>query len=118
MKWKESVKTSGLAISAGIVILGSSYAVMRQPERLATLKEMFTNKGFLAQLLIIIAFCVFIFLERDGPDNQFGSETDKIKLATKHALIAFIIGIMSELGLKVSHFWLIFIVSYYLEVGE
>jgi cytochrome bd-type quinol oxidase subunit 2 len=118
MKWKEGIKSSGLGISAGLAVLGTSYAVLKNPERLDILKELSTNKAFLAQLVIIIGFCIFIFFQHDGPDNQFGTETDKVKQATKHALIAFIIGILGELGLKVSHFWLVFIVAYYLDLGE
>ena len=65
MKWKESMKTGGLAISAGLVVLGSSYAVMRKPERLETLKEMFTNKSFFSTITYNYSI-LYIYIFRKG----------------------------------------------------
>ena len=68
------------------------------------------NKQFMITLLGIITFSVWQLNSKED-DN----ETDRRKRATREAILGLIIAILAYLDLKLAPFFIIWIVSYYLD---
>ena len=84
--------------------------VFRDEERTSRLKKLFTNKLFLISLVGIIIFSWWQ-LSSTGDDD----ESDRRKRATREAILGFIIAVLAYLDLKAAPFFIIWIVSYYLD---
>ena len=84
--------------------------VFRDEERTNKLKKLFTNKLFLISLVGIIIFSWWQ-LSSTGDDD----ESDRRKRATREAILGFIIAVLAYLDLKAAPFFIIWIVSYYLD---
>ena len=69
------------------------------------------NKQFMITLLGIIAFSTWQLNAKDE-DNP---ETDRRKRATREAILGLIIAVLAYLDLKAAPFFIIWIVSYYLD---
>jgi len=84
--------------------------VFRDEERTKLLKKLITNKLFLICMTGIIIFSVYQ-LNQTSED----SETERRKRATREAILGLIIAILAYLDLKAAPFFIIWIVSYYLD---
>jgi hypothetical protein len=84
--------------------------VFRDEERKSLLIKLITNKLFLVSLTGIIVFCVYQLNQVDDDD-----ETNRRKRATREAILGLIIAILAYLDLKAAPFFIIWIVSYYLD---
>ena len=84
--------------------------VFRDEERSKLLKKLLTNKIFLVTMVIVIIFSVYQ-LNQQGDD----SETERRKRATREAILGVTIAILAYLDLKAAPFFIIWIVSYYLD---
>ena len=73
--------------------------------------DLFENKIFLF-LLVTICIFSFITLNQKGEDK----ETLRRKRATKNGLLGFLIALMSYLDLRAAQFWIIWVISYYLNM--
>jgi len=73
--------------------------------------DLFENKTF---LFLLVTICIFSFvtLNNKGEDK----ETLRRKRATKNGLLGFLIALMSYIDLRASQFWIIWIISYYLNM--
>ena len=71
------------------------------------------NKQFLISLTIVCIFVGYTLNLNDDDDH----ETEKLKKATKHGLIALLIAIMASLDLKIAPFWFVWLTSYYLDIS-
>jgi hypothetical protein len=91
-----------------VVITG--LIVFRDEERKSLLIKLITNKLFLVSLTGIIVFCVYQLNQVDDDD-----ETNRRKRATREAILGLIIAILAYLDLKAAPFFIIWIVSYYLD---
>ena len=75
--------------------------------------ELFSNKRWLINLLIIVAFISYILYETNGNDTEDSKRSQK---ALIKAIIAFIIAIYSEIGLTIAPFWTVFVIAYWLDL--
>ena len=73
--------------------------------------KLFENKIFLI-LLGTIGIFSFATLNKQGNDE----ETMRRKRATKNGLLGFLIALMSYLDLRAAQFWIIWVISYYLNM--
>ena len=79
-----------------------------------------TNKYFLISFIGIIIFSYYVMFVL-YEDNEAGDEKDlkkkRVKIATKHALIAYVIAIFTRIdSIILAPFLLIWIMSYFLDV--
>jgi len=84
--------------------------IFRDEERKSRLKKLFTDKLFLVSLAGIIIFSWWQ-LNKTTEDD----ETDRRKRATREAILGLIIAILAYLDLKAAPFFIIWIISYYLD---
>ncbi len=93
------------------VILMTIYVIISTGKH-NQLYELFTNKKWFINFVIMVIFCVYI-LKSYQTDNK--KKEKNVKTAVKKAIVAFIIAIYAELRLSIAPFWTIFIISYFLE---
>ena len=85
--------------------------IFRDEEKRTSLMSLLRNKQFMITLLGIIAFSTWQLNAKDEDDP----ETDRRKRATREAILGLIIAILAYLDLKAAPFFIIWIVSYYLD---
>ena len=85
--------------------------IFRDEEKRTLLMSLLRNKQFMITLLGIIAFSTWQLNAKDEDDP----ETDRRKRATREAIFGLIIAILAYLDLKAAPFFIIWIVSYYLD---
>ena len=84
--------------------------IFMNEEKSKLLKKLITDKLFLTSLTIIIGISIHQ-LWKSGED----SEVLRRKKATKEAILGLIIAILAYLDLKAAPFFIIWIISYYLD---
>ena len=92
-------------------IATTAVIVFKDEERKKLLWGLLKNKQFMITLLGIIAFSTWQLNANDDDDP----ETDRRKRATREAILGLIIAILAYLDLKLAPFFIIWIVSYYLD---
>ena len=85
--------------------------VFRDETKKKLLIGLLKNKQFMITLLGIIAFSTWQLNAKDEDDP----ETDRRKRATREAILGLIIAVLAYLDLKAAPFFIIWIVSYYLD---
>ena len=85
--------------------------IFKDEEKRKLLMSLLRNKQFMITLLGIITFSTWQLNAKDD-DNP---ETDRRKRATREAILGLIIAILAYLDLKAAPFFIIWIVSYYLD---
>jgi DMSO/TMAO reductase YedYZ heme-binding membrane subunit len=100
-------ETPIISIIGFICITG--LVIFMNEEKSKLLKKLMTDKLFLTSLTIIIVFSIHQ-LWKSGED----SEIVRRKKATKEAILGLIIAILAYLDLKAAPFFIIWIISYYL----
>tara|TARA_B100001741_G_scaffold17976_1_gene13529 strand:- start:251 stop:622 length:372 start_codon:yes stop_codon:yes gene_type:complete len=92
-------------------IVVTAFMIIKDKERFGKFFTLLKNKQFMITLLGIITFSVWQ-LNANDDDNP---ETDRRKRATREAILGLIIAILAYLDLKLAPFFIIWIVSYYLD---
>ena len=85
--------------------------VFRDETKKKLLIGLLKNKQFMITLLGIITFSTWQLNAKDDDDT----ETDRRKRATREAILGLIIALLAYLDLKAAPFFIIWIVSYYLD---
>ena len=94
----------------GFVIV-TAFMIIKDKERFGKFFTLLKNKQFMITLLGIIAFSTW---QLNANDDDY-PETDRRKRATREAILGLIIAILAYLDLKLAPFFIIWIVSYYLD---
>ena len=92
-------------------IVVTALMIIKDKERFGKFFTLLKNKQFMITLLGIITFSAWQ-LNANDDDNP---ETDRRKRATREAILGLIIAILAYLDLKAAPFFIIWIVSYYLD---
>ena len=87
-------------------------AIYKSKKATNSIKELISNKRWLVNFSMIIAFTIYIIYSTHYDESE---ESQKVKSALNKAILAFIIAIFAEMGLTIAPFWLVFVLSYYLE---
>jgi len=112
-KLKEENQKIGFDIaSLGFTIITLSVIIYRKETRNKIIRYI-KNPYFLIHFIIIIVFSA-ITLSLDDNKNE---EIKQRRTAIKHALLSLIIAVLASLDLKLAPFWLVFLASYYLNLG-
>ena len=85
--------------------------ILKDKERFGKFFTLLKNKQFMITLLGIITFSTWQLNANDDDDP----ETDRRKRSTREAILGLIIALLAYLDLKLAPFFIIWIVSYYLD---
>ena len=103
----------GKIFAFGSFILAISFILYKDNEKKKKVFELFDNRFFIISALVAFLFSIYTLYFSDKDE-----ESEKMKTATKHAIIAFLIGLLHHVDLKIGPFWFIWLASYYLDMGE
>lgn len=105
------------ASTAIFIYIVVSFIYLHKFNKLSMLIELFKNKFYFLNIVIIIVLSIFI-IKFDGkgfilrPTNN--ERLDRLKESIKKAIFGFLIAILAYLDEPLLAFWSIFLVSYYL----
>jgi hypothetical protein len=110
-------KTLNRNISLIVLITLTLRATFKSETAINKLYKLFTDKRWVINFLILVAFSIYIYYETSNKKNKTNKEIEdmiKTRASLKKAIFGFTIAIFAELGLTIAPFWLIFTASYYL----
>ena len=104
-------KDKVLAFSSFILVI--SMIFYNSKEKRSKLMELLQNRFFVVSVLFAMSFSIYTlyFVPKDD-------DSEKVKKATKQAILGFLIGMFHHLDFNVGPFWFIWLASYYLGIGE
>ena len=108
----KKANSSSFIISISLFAIITAVILFKDEEKKKRLIELITNKMFVSTTIGIIIFSTYM-LSLPVEDND---ENQKLHNATKQGLLGFIIAILAYLDLKAAPFFIIWVVSYYLDV--
>jgi Na+-translocating ferredoxin:NAD+ oxidoreductase RnfD subunit len=97
-------------ISIVVLSLSTFLIIYNHPKKRMRSIRMLTNINFLISITIAILFSIYIYKLPNTKENE------RIKDSTKEAVLALIIAILAYIEITVLPFWLILVVSYYLDI--
>ena len=107
--------SSGFNIAAILFII----LTMRAIFKLNKTKEVinfFNNKKTIGQLFFILFWCFLIYrFIKTHPAKKDSQKVENIKSSTKKAVVALFIAFFARIDLVIAPFWLVWLISYYLE---
>ena len=104
--------SNGGLLSVIAVLIGTGRVIMSSERSKNKMIEIITTKSWILNMIIVILFCFYI-LHTTKYDTT--KDAIAIKNSLKKGILALIIALLSELGLTIAPFWLVFVVSYFLE---
>lgn len=94
-----------------LAIISTGTIVFRKESR-NSLLSLITNKFWLLGILSIIIFSIYMFVELKK-DKKKSEERKRIISSYKKAVVAFSIAILSQVGMSIAPFWVVFTFAYF-----
>ena len=114
-----------------IVTIGTLWSAFKSEHAIIASYKLFTNKLWLINFGILIAFSIYMYIEtnniknkiknniknniKNKNDNKIKEWNNMVRTSLKKAIFGFLIAIFAELKLTIAPFWLIFSAAYYLD---
>tara|TARA_B110000971_G_scaffold220183_1_gene263069 strand:- start:247 stop:594 length:348 start_codon:yes stop_codon:yes gene_type:complete len=114
---EENKKTNmsfGFIVCACLFLILTIINILTSKETFKKSKELFTSTFFIVSITIVSIFSAYILKLKVSKE---GDEVDKLQLAAKHGILGILIAMLAKIDLVIAPFWLIFIASYYLNMG-
>ena len=87
--------------------------------KLKDIIEFFKKPKTIGQLSLIVAWIYLIYnyssKNKDSKDKKISENVEKLKNASKKAILALLIAFFARIDLVIAPFWLIWMMAYYLE---
>lgn len=112
-KQKEETQKNGFNIASLVFSIITLSIIAYRKETQNKIMRYIKNPYFIIHFIIIVVFSA-ITLSLDDNKNE---EIKQRRTAIKHGLLSLIICILASLNLELAPFWLVFITSYYLNLG-
>ncbi len=111
-------ETTGFHISVFIFILLTIRAII-QLKKTKLIIDFFKEPKTIGQLSLIVAWVYLIYnyssQNKDSKDKKILKNVEKLKNASKKAILALLIAFFTRIDLVIAPFWLIWMMAYYLE---
>lgn len=110
--------TTGFNIAVLLFLLLTLRAII-QLGKLKDIIEFFKKPKTIGQLSLIVAWIYLIYnyssKNKDSKDKKISENVEKLKNASKKAILALLIAFFARIDLVIAPFWLIWMMAYYLE---
>ena len=110
--------TTGFNIAVILFLLLTLRAII-QLGKLKEIIEFFKKPKTIGQLSLIVAWIYLIYnyssKNKDSKDKKILENVEKLKNASKKAILALLIAFFARIDLVIAPFWLIWMMAYYLE---
>ena len=110
--------TTGFNIAVILFLLLTLRAII-QLGKLKEIVEFFKKPKTIGQLSLIVAWIYLIYnyssKNKDSKDKKILENVEKLKNASKKAILALLIAFFARIDLVIAPFWLIWMMAYYLE---
>jgi len=109
---------TGFNVAVILFLLLTLRAVI-QLGKLKDIIEFFKKPKTIGQLSLIVAWIYLIYnyssKNKDSKDKKISENVEKLKNASKKAILALLIAFFARIDLVIAPFWLIWMMAYYLE---
>ena len=110
--------TTGFNIAVILFLLLTLRAII-QLGKLKDIIEFFKKPKTIGQLSLIVAWIYLIYnyssKNKNSKDKKISENVEKLKNASKKAILALLIAFFARIDLVIAPFWLIWMMAYYLE---
>tara|TARA_B100001093_G_scaffold275283_1_gene263128 strand:+ start:7864 stop:8253 length:390 start_codon:yes stop_codon:yes gene_type:complete len=110
--------TTGFNVAVLLFLLLTLRAII-QLGKLKDIIEFFKKPKTIGQLSLIVAWIYLIYnyssKNKDSKDKKISENVEKLKNASKKAILALLIAFFARIDLVIAPFWLIWMMAYYLE---
>tara|TARA_Y100000996_G_scaffold357071_1_gene298208 strand:- start:203 stop:592 length:390 start_codon:yes stop_codon:yes gene_type:complete len=110
--------TTGFNVAVLLFLLLTLRAII-QLGKLKDIIEFFKKPKTIGQLSLIVAWIYLIYnyssKNKDSKDKKILENVEKLKNASKKAILALLIAFFARIDLVIAPFWLIWMMAYYLE---
>ncbi len=110
--------TTGFNIAVILFLLLTLRAII-QLGKLKEIVEFFKKPKTIGQLSLIVGWIYLIYnyssKNKDSKDKKISENVEKLKNASKKAILALLIAFFARIDLVIAPFWLIWMMAYYLE---
>ena len=110
--------TTGFNVAVLLFLLLTLRAII-QLGKLKEIIEFFKKPKTIGQLSLIVAWIYLIYnyssKNKDSKDKKILENVEKLKNASKKAILALLIAFFARIDLVIAPFWLIWMMAYYLE---
>ena len=110
--------TTGFNIAVLLFLLLTLRAII-QLGKLKDIIEFFKKPKTIGQLSLIVVWIYLIYnyssKNKDSKDKKISENVEKLKNASKKAILALLIAFFARIDLVIAPFWLIWMMAYYLE---
>ena len=110
--------TTGFNIAVILFLLLTLRAII-QLGKLKEIIEFFKKPKTIGQLSLIVGWIYLIYnyssKNKDSKDKKISENVEKLKNASKKAILALLIAFFARIDLVIAPFWLIWMMAYYLE---
>ena len=110
--------TTGFNVTLILFLLLTIRAII-QLGKLKNIIDFFKKPKTIGQLAMIVAWIYLVYnyasKNKDSKDKKTLENVEKLKNASKKAILALLIAFFARIDLVIAPFWLIWIMAYYLE---
>jgi len=110
--------TTGFNVAVILFLLLTLRAII-QLGKLKDIIEFFKKPKTIGQLSLIVAWIYLIYnyssKNKNSKDKKISENVEKLKNASKKAILALLIAFFARIDLVIAPFWLIWMMAYYLE---
>ena len=110
--------TTGFNVAVILFLLLTLRAII-QLGKLKDIIEFFKKPKTIGQLSLIVGWIYLIYnyssKNKDSKDKKISENVEKLKNASKKAILALLIAFFARIDLVIAPFWLIWMMAYYLE---
>ena len=110
--------TTGFNIAVILFLLLTLRTII-QLGKLKEIVEFFKKPKTIGQLSLIVGWIYLIYnyssKNKDSKDKKISENVEKLKNASKKAILALLIAFFARIDLVIAPFWLIWMMAYYLE---
>ena len=110
--------TAGFNVTLILFLLLTIRAII-QLGKLKNIIDFFKKPKTIGQLAMIVAWIYLVYnyasKNKDSKDKKTLENVEKLKNASKKAILALLIAFFARIDLVIAPFWLIWIMAYYLE---